>query len=203
MSGVFICVVGPSGAGKDTLINAARAHFASDARFYFPQRYISRGATPDEPHIPISEAEFERRRRANEFFLHWRAHGVAYALGRDVDAALQAGKTVVANISRAMIGAARDAWSRTLVIHVTVDPAVLRARLEARGRDSAEDVNARLQRGAEVEVTPAPWVRPFDNSAHVSETAPRFMALIERLARERETFDEPERAVAAGVAEQA
>lgn len=179
--GVLICVAGPSGAGKDTLINAARAHFAGDARLYFPQRTISRGATPDEPHIPISDEEFERRRRAGEFFLHWRAHGVAYALGRDVRDALESSKTVVANISRAMIGAARDTWPQTFVIHVTVDPAVLRARLIARGRDSAANVDARLQRGGEVDVPPAPWVFPFANSAHVSDTAPRFISLIAQL----------------------
>lgn len=180
--GTLICVVGPSGAGKDTLINAARAHFAHDPRFVFPQRYISRGATPDEPHIPISEDECESRRRAGDFFLSWRAHGVTYALSRDVESALQDAKTVVANISRQMIGAARDRWPQTVVIHVTVDPQILRARLEARGRENAASVDARLLRSAEVAVTPASWVFNFDNSENIAATGLRFVALLAKLA---------------------
>ncbi|MDZ4789833.1 MAG: phosphonate metabolism protein/1,5-bisphosphokinase (PRPP-forming) PhnN [Hyphomicrobiales bacterium] len=199
--GTLICVVGPSGAGKDTLINFARERLADDPRYVFPQRYISRGATPDEPHIPITEDECERRRRAEDFFLHWRAHGVTYALGRNVESALRDGKTMVANISRQMIGAARDRWPQTVVIHVTVDPQILRARLRTRGRESAEGVDARLLRGAEVDVRPAPWVFEFDNSEHVASTGPRFVALLVRLAQQRKALDETERPLAAGVAE--
>ncbi len=176
--GTLICVVGPSGAGKDTLINAAREHFAGDARFVFPQRYISRGSTPDEPHIPISEDEFERMLDEGAFFLHWRAHGVAYALGREVGATLREGRAVVANISRQMIGAARDRWPQTVVIHVTVDPIVLRERLEARGRDSVEDVVARLARRAEVDVPTASWVFEIDNSGDIFLSCKHFYAAL-------------------------
>ncbi len=178
--GTLICVVGPSGAGKDTLINFARARLATDPRFVFPQRYISRVLTPDEPHIPVSDEEYERRHADGAFFLSWRAHDVTYALGRDVEHALLTGKAVVANISRQLIDDARAKWRRAFVVHVKVDPHILRARLEARGRETAAGVDARLLRG--VEVRDAPWIIGFDNSVDVSETGPRFTALLERLA---------------------
>ena len=45
--GCFVAVVGPSGAGKDTIMDAARVALAGDTRFHFVRRIITR---PQEPH---------------------------------------------------------------------------------------------------------------------------------------------------------
>ncbi len=186
-SGTLICVVGPSGAGKDTLINLARAHFKDDDRFFFPRRYISRAETPDEPHIPLTEAECETRTAEGDFFLSWRAHGVIYGLGQETRAALLDGRTVIVNTSRQMIGEARTKWPRSVVIHVTADPAVLRTRLEARGRESGASVESRLQRAAGAAVPSGEWTVEIDNSGDLAASAAAFLNALERFAPKTET----------------
>src|SRR3546814_6344181 len=79
--GHLILVVGPSGAGKDSLIDAARDALAGRPEFDFPRRIITRSSDPDsEEHDTLSEADFARQRDAGAFFLHWSQHGLRYAL---------------------------------------------------------------------------------------------------------------------------
>ena len=62
--GIMIVVVGPSGAGKDSLINLARMHYADDPRIGFVRRVITRpadGATED--HVPATIDAFEEQKQ--------------------------------------------------------------------------------------------------------------------------------------------
>lgn len=205
-AGALICVAGASGAGKDSLINAARAHFADDPGFHFPLRYITRRQTPDEPHLPLSVPDYEGMLAAGEFFLHWRAHGAAYGIGRDAQTALRAGRIVVVNVSRAIIGEARAAWPRTALVHISVRPEILRSRLQSRGRDGEIALEARLQRADDASVPMAAWVYEIDNSGEFAVASQRFIALIGRLGKtasapQRETPDQPEALPPARIAE--
>jgi len=149
-TGRLILVVGPSGAGKDSLIEGARAALVGHPRFVFPRRIITRPSDPgSEDHATLSEAEFERQRAAGLFFLHWDAHGLRYALPGSIADDLAAGRTVIANVSRAVIAAAREKHAATTVVVVTAPPEVLARRLAARGREDAADVEARLARAAD------------------------------------------------------
>ncbi len=70
---MLVLVVGPSGAGKDSLLQTAREAFRCDPRIGFARRVITRPADPDgENHEPVSEAEFTAR----DFALSWSAHGL-------------------------------------------------------------------------------------------------------------------------------
>jgi len=147
--GRLVLVVGPSGAGKDSLIEAARRALADHPRFVFPRRLITRPSDPgSEDHDSLTEAAFAAQRDAGAFFLHWGAHGLHYALPGGIAADLAAGRTVVANVSRAVIEEARRKHPATTVVVVTAPAAVLAERLEARGREDAAAVEGRLARAA-------------------------------------------------------
>lgn len=148
--GALVLVVGPSGAGKDTLMAAARALLADRTDIHMARRRVTRTDTTGEDHAPVAPATFEADLAAGRYPLWWRAHGLAYALGPEVADAIRAGHTVMANGSRATLPEARRRFERAYVVLVTAPPEVLAARLAARGRESAADVAARLARAPEV-----------------------------------------------------
>ncbi len=61
--GRLVVVVGPSGAGKDTLIARARVRLAGDPTIVFPLRLVTRTASAAEDHQIISEPGLRRRPR--------------------------------------------------------------------------------------------------------------------------------------------
>ncbi|MFN3615888.1 MAG: phosphonate metabolism protein/1,5-bisphosphokinase (PRPP-forming) PhnN, partial [Rubrimonas sp.] len=146
--GVAHVVVGPSGVGKDTLIDIARA---ARPDLLFVRRAITRPAcSGGEAHEAVSAERFERMAEAGDFALWWRAHGLSYGLPRSIDDALAAGRSAVFNGSRAMIPAARARFSPLRILFVTAAPEVLSARLAARGREDQATRAARLSRAASV-----------------------------------------------------
>lgn len=145
--GTLFLVVGPSGSGKDTLLNGARAALRMDAGFIFPQRVITRPSDAGgEDHIAVTAEEFEARRRAGAFTLHWTANGHAYGVPNDIERDLDAGRSVVVNVSRTVIDEARVRLAPVRVILLTVSDDVLAQRLAARGRESRGEIEARLAR---------------------------------------------------------
>lgn len=139
---MLILVVGPSGAGKDTLLNAAKAALSDDPSIRFVRRVITRPAEAGgEDHEPVNADEFDHRDHA----LRWEAHGLHYGIPADIADDIARGVTVVANVSRSVIRQAADRYP-TRVIEITAPPAVLAQRLAARGREDAADIAARLAR---------------------------------------------------------
>lgn len=146
--GHFVCVTGPSGVGKDTLIRIARAELGTRPEFLFPRRWITRPPSDFEDHEPLSPGEFQAGVRAGLFALHWEAHGLGYAIDSSVGPALADGRVVVCNISRAAVGAARMRFPLMKLVAVTAPEPVIAGRLAERGREDTEAVNERLQRNS-------------------------------------------------------
>lgn len=145
--GTLFLVVGPSGAGKDTLLDAARARLEPLGRHVFPCREITRPADAGgEQHIARSDAEFAARRADGHYALSWQAHGLGYGIGRAMLDDLAAGRHVVCNVSRGVLDEARQRLAPVRIVLVTAPDAVLARRIAARGRESAADAAARVAR---------------------------------------------------------
>jgi ribose 1,5-bisphosphokinase len=147
--GRFILVVGPSGAGKDTLIGLARAACAGDDNVVFPRRVVTREASAFEENEQISLDAFRQASTRGDFAVHWEAHGHCYALPRSIDDDIRAGRTVVANVSRTMVDAIRRGYADVTVVSITAPPDVLAKRLAARSRGSDGQIKHRLSRAVD------------------------------------------------------
>jgi ribose 1,5-bisphosphokinase len=149
--GALVLVVGPSGAGKDTLIGMARAlcgqETQNDARIVFPRRIVTRPASTAEDHDSVTPAQFDLAAGQGAYAFWWEAHGLKYALPAAIDAELRAGRTVVCNVSRAVVAELRARYARVTVVLVTAPREVLLSRLAGRGREGGGDVAERLDRG--------------------------------------------------------
>jgi len=155
--GRLILVVGPSGAGKDTLIGLAREACANDDRAVFPRRVVTREASAFEDNEQVSFEAFRQALARGDFAVHWEAHGQCYALPRAIDDELRAGRTVVANVSRTVVGTMRRAYADVVVVSITAPPEVLGQRLTARARGSDGQLADRLGRAVN-DVAAAPDV---------------------------------------------
>ena len=144
--GRLVLVIGPSGAGKDTLLNLARTQCAADERIVFPQRVVTREATSSEDNRQLDHESFEAERARGEFAVHWEAHGHSYGLPRGIDDDLRAGHIVVANVSRTVVDAMRLAYADVVVVEITAPPEVLAERLAMRARSSDGAIELRLGR---------------------------------------------------------
>jgi ribose 1,5-bisphosphokinase len=146
--GRLVLVVGPSGAGKDTLISAARAACCGDGNIAFVRRCVTREASAAEDHASCSDMAFEQARADGAFSFWWEAHGLRYGVPISIEADLAAGLTVVCNVSRTIVAAVRERYPQCCVVLITAPEEVRRARLAARERDSDGDPAKRTTRAA-------------------------------------------------------
>ncbi len=174
--GVLVLVVGPSGAGKDTLLDAARTALRNDQRFHFARRVITRPADAGgESHEATTQEGFTARR----FALSWEAHGLRYGIPVEIAKDLAQGRIVIANVSRGVVEEAARRFP-VRVIEVTAPTAILAARLAARGREDAVQRAARLTR--QVALPERVAVLTVVNDATPEEGAARFLAALNRAA---------------------
>ena len=177
---MLIAVVGPSGAGKDTLMGGARAALALDARFRFVRRAITRPADAGgEDHEALGDAEFALRHDAGAFALSWEAHGLRYGIPRNIEEDIGARRVVIANLSRAVLHEASARYPLR-VLNITAPMEVLAARLAARGRETVADIAGRLAR--EVALPEGLDIERVMNDADVAEGVARVLAVLNRAA---------------------
>lgn len=180
-SGCLVYLIGPSGSGKDSILQAAAEPLAAmGARI--ATRLITRpsGSIGEERAIGLDRQEFRIRCERGEFALHWHANQLDYAIPREIDAWLAAGRTVLVNGSRGHLNEARRRYPALLPILVHVDESILRARLLRRGRETPSQIEARLQRSRqmELELAEQPDLHLLDNSGPLDRAVQQLLALI-------------------------
>ncbi|MFM9975767.1 MAG: phosphonate metabolism protein/1,5-bisphosphokinase (PRPP-forming) PhnN [Beijerinckiaceae bacterium] len=180
-SGCFVAVAGPSGAGKDTLIRGVQERLATDRRFVFARRIITRQADNTEDHDTLNELEFVRMKAAGAFLLSWSANGLSYGLPGRLGFDLQEGLIVIANVSRAILPEVRQRFRHHRVVHVTAAPEVLAARLSARGREDAAAQQSRLARALSHDAMVSADIT-IDNSDNLERSLMQFEQTLKSLA---------------------
>ncbi|WP_397543670.1 phosphonate metabolism protein/1,5-bisphosphokinase (PRPP-forming) PhnN [Roseovarius salis] len=145
-TGRLIGVVGPSGVGKDSVMEElVRAR----PGFHRVRRVITRPqGEGGEDFDRVSPDEFARRREAGEFVLYWSAHGMDYGVPVGVRARLDRGETCLVNLSRGVLMQAERQFADFITLHLTAPPDALARRLAARGRESRDSISARLARSS-------------------------------------------------------
>lgn len=148
-SGTAVVVVGPSGAGKDSVMTFAAQHFAGNGRIVFARRVITRPADAGgEAHIGVDEDTFSRMKREKAFCVSWEAHGLSYGVPREMLDAVGQGNVVIVNGSRQALPAFAATFPRLKIVTITAHAEVRAERLAMRGRESAASITARLERQA-------------------------------------------------------
>jgi ribose 1,5-bisphosphokinase len=185
-----VLVVGPSGAGKDTLLNLARVACAGDRTIVFPRRIVTREASSSEDNRQLAPESFRAALARGEFAVHWEAHGQCYALPRELDDEIRAGRIVVANVSRTVVDPIRRAYAEVVAVEITAPPEVLAERLATRARGSDGAIEHRLRRNVDA-------ARPADITiVNVGDAEPHARQLLAAIkgdpqydAQEREEQD--------------
>lgn len=140
-------IIGASGVGKDSLLNYAREHLSKETSLIFAHRFITRKADAgSENHISVSEEEFQRRLELGRFAMHWDSHGLRYGIDIGLNQWLAKEVSVAMNGSRGYLQQASYDYPELRPILIRVDQKILRQRLELRGRESAEQIELRLER---------------------------------------------------------
>ncbi|RFZ87743.1 phosphonate metabolism protein/1,5-bisphosphokinase (PRPP-forming) PhnN [Shinella sp. WSJ-2] len=174
----MVVVVGPSGAGKDSVMSYAFRHFVDEARVKFVRRVITRPADAGgEAHQAIDADGFRRRQAEGGFAVSWDAHGLSYGIPRETLDDLARGVTLIANGSRSALPAFAAIYPRLKVVVVTARPEILAERLAARGRESAEAIAKRLDR-AVPDIVVASDTVVIDNSGALGDAGEAFVSVL-------------------------
>jgi ribose 1,5-bisphosphokinase len=144
--GRFILVVGPSGAGKDTIIAGAKAARGGDPSIVFPRRVVTRPASEAEDHDTLASAAFDGAVKDGAFAFWWEAHGLKYGIPRAADDNIRAGRVVVCNVSRAVVAEVRARYAHVEAVTITAPADVLAARLAGRSRGTDGSLAQRVDR---------------------------------------------------------
>jgi len=178
----LIYIIGPSGAGKDSLLNGLRqdmARMATPPPLYLAQRTITRSHhQSNEDHEEIDASNFESLLQSHAFALNWFANGLHYGVRHTELAQMSEGKWVMVNGSRAYLEEAKLRFPRLTVLHITAPIEILRTRLLSRGREDKQAIEARLSRIQSF--TPEPQDLCLSNEGSLAESQATLKKLLQQ-----------------------
>jgi len=176
--GRLVAVVGPSGAGKDTLIAGARAAFRDEKAVVFPRRVITRPPTDSEDNGTLKDAAFDRAVENGLFAFWWQAHGLKYGIPRIIEDDIRAGRVIVCNVSRAIVNELRTKYACVEVVLVTAPADVLATRLVGRARESDRLIMQRIKR--RIPLADLAADHTIENTGTVESAVDTLLAVIRR-----------------------
>jgi ribose 1,5-bisphosphokinase len=182
MSQGLVYVMGPSGAGKDSVMQALRANWPSLPPAHWARRTITRAVRDDaEIHESVDQAEFERLSSLELFAMSWQANGLSYGIRHTELAPLEAGYCVFVNGSRAHAPQVLKAWPEATFVLITAPADVLARRLQARAREDEQAIAKRLSRDVALDL-PAKTLHII-NDGTIESAAQQLLSLLgKRLA---------------------
>jgi len=184
--GYFFAVVGPSGAGKDSLMDAARAILPS-RQYKFAKRVVTRPpGQVGEDYRSLSKEAFAQAKLKNHFLLTWQAHGYEYGLEKSLTEDQAAMRHVIANCSRQTLKDLNDTVNNLVVLRIWASPETLAERLHKRGRETAPEISRRLNRET-VEVPPGIRVIDVNNNGTLEEGQRNFITAIQQVTTSEDT----------------
>ena len=182
-SGALVLVVGPSGAGKDTIMRRVHDRLSPGSGIVFARRVVTRAADAAEDNEVATDETFLEALGRGGFVLDWQAHGLRYGVPRQVCEELAQGRVVVVNVSRTVVARARSTFTCVRIVLLTAPAEIRASRISARGRDA--DAAERLAR----EPLPLDELRPdltIDNAGTPEAAVDRLQRfLIDLIGRTR------------------
>ena len=155
MSHRLVYVIGPSGAGKDSVLGKLREEWPAHIPVHWSTRTITRPANAGgEQHEAVDPIAFQQLTQSHAFATQWQANGLSYGIRREELAPLHSGHWVFVNGSRAHLADFLRAWPEATVVHISASPNVLARRLAARGRETEEAIAQRLARAVPMQLPP-------------------------------------------------
>lgn len=178
--GRLFYLMGPSGAGKDSLLAACRDQRVSGHRLRAAPRYITRHAdSGGEDHIALTPRAFRQQLDNGRFALHWHANDRSYGIGVEVDQWLADGDMVLVNGSRAYLD---EAWSRygdqMVPVLICVEPEHQRQRLLRRGRETTVEIDARIERSRQLQAGLGRRFASIHNNSTLDHAAEQLLTVI-------------------------
>ena len=197
--GWFVAIVGPSGAGKDTIINAVHQALKNNPEFLFVRRTITRKAginsfndhddtsqdIGNEDNIGVSLEQFLELSEKASFSLQWFAHGIHYALPIGIVDEVHKGKIVIANVSRAELEHAKELFGKVFVIEINAPIGILKERLISRKREKITDIEERLERAnIPIHLPGGAKYCYIDNSGNINSSVDEVLSILQKLSSE-------------------
>lgn len=179
-TGRLFYLMGPSGAGKDSLLDACRGRQVAGHDLRIAARHITRRAgSGGEDHIALTPDAFRQQRDDGRFALHWQANNRHYGIGVEIDQWLAAGDMVLVNGSRAHLDEARARYGRQLVpVLLYVDPDQQRRRLLERGRETTEEIDRRIERSRRLQAELGQRFATIRNDGTLGHATDQLLAII-------------------------
>jgi ribose 1,5-bisphosphokinase len=184
MSHQLIYTMGPSGAGKDSLLAWLKTKLHPQAPVHFARRTIDRPVQPGgELHESVDASIFKHLRDQGTFSMHWAANGLQYGVRHTELDGLGPDQWVMVNGSRAYLPHALLRFPGMTVLHITARAEVLRSRLLARQRETSAMVEARVQRAIAFETPPDCRMLEIYNETSLDAAGLNLMQTLNRLEK--------------------